>query len=131
MEKPNWRFAVVGNIVHEHTDGETIYYGTKAFTGGTKVYIHFNREEPVTTTLYVFGLNRFNRYASEVVSLNLVENIRIQRVYKPNAIAFAEYEEWMEGCRWMGSKVEDRKAAQKFLRLLKKSNFGNHPEVAS
>ena len=36
----NWRFGVVGNIVKQHLDNEGIIrYGTKAFTGGTKVYI--------------------------------------------------------------------------------------------
>lgn len=36
----NWRFGVVGNIVRQHLDDKGIIrYGTKAFCGGTKVYI--------------------------------------------------------------------------------------------
>ena len=40
MEEKKWRFGVVGNIVSEHTDENgNVYYGTKAFTPSTKVYI--------------------------------------------------------------------------------------------
>ena len=35
----NWSFGVAGNIVSKRVDDEGIlHYGTKAFTGGTKVY---------------------------------------------------------------------------------------------
>ena len=39
-ETKNWRFCVVGNIIAQHIDADgKLLYGSKAFSGGTKVYI--------------------------------------------------------------------------------------------
>ena len=39
-ETKNWRFCVVGNIISQHIDADgKLLYGSKAFSGGTKVYI--------------------------------------------------------------------------------------------
>ena len=57
MEEKKWRFGVVGNIVSEHTDENgNIYYGTKAFTPGTKVYISGKFWDKQRTDISVIGI---------------------------------------------------------------------------
>lgn len=63
MEK-EWRFCVVGNVRKSHIgeDGKE-YYGTKAFKGGTKIYIYTSFLPKGKTEAGVIGLNRFGRVA--------------------------------------------------------------------
>ena len=97
----NWRFGVVGNIVKKHIDDEGILcYGTKAFTGGTKVYIHGNIWNPGKTELSVIGRNRFGRYVYESVPVDSVENIRCQRIYKPVVLEIIDYDQAVESAIW-------------------------------
>lgn len=115
-EKKDWRFGVVGNIVHTHvgTDGET-YYGTKAFTGGTKVYIdgknwaNYERKDIV-----VIGLNRFKRYAIESIDPILIENVRFQVVHKPEVLMILDHEEAVEGWCWWKRTAQDKREAKEF-----------------
>jgi len=112
----NWRFGVVGNIVKQHLDNEGIIrYGTKAFTGGTKVYIDGKGWSPDRDTVSVIGLNRFGRYAIESVPVSLIENVRTQRIYKPTVLEIIDYEEVMEGWTWWKRTSADRKAAEAFV----------------
>ena len=51
MQEVEWRFGVVGNIVSEHTDENgNVYYGSKAFTPGTKITYTANFGIPKTLT---------------------------------------------------------------------------------
>ncbi len=115
-ENKNWRFCVVGNIVRSHkgSDGET-YYGTKEFTGGTKVYIDgknwFNFER---TDIAVIGLNRFKKYAIESVDPQLIENVRFQVIHKPVVLQILDYEECIEGWSWWGRTAQDKREAKEF-----------------
>lgn len=112
----SWRFCAVGNIKSQHTDKDgQVFYGTKAFSGGTKVYID-DRTYPVNgESVSVIGLNRFGRYAVESVPINLIENVRIQRVFKPTVLKMMDYLEVMDGWSWRGRTAEDRKALHAFI----------------
>lgn len=116
MDNKNWRFCAVGNIKEQHTDENgNVLYGTIAFTGGTKVYIYdlcwgLNKGE---TT--VIGLNRFKRYAVENVPINLIENVRFQRIFKPKVLEIMDYMESMDGYAWRGRTSADRKALEAFV----------------
>jgi len=114
----NWRFCAVGNIKSQHTgkDGQTLY-GSKAFTGGTKVYIDDKSRQANGETVSVIGLNRFGRYAVERLPAELIENVRVQRVFKPTVLKIMTYLEDMEGCPWRGRTAEDRKALHAFTAL--------------
>ena len=76
----NWRFCAVGNIVKSHLDEEGVQrYGTKAFTGGTKVYLGgkcLTSIVPELSEIGVIGLNRFGKYVVEHVPIQLIENVR-------------------------------------------------------
>ena len=112
----NWRFCVVGNIKAQHTD-ETgkVLYGTKAFSGGTKVYIDDKTWGLNDGRISVIGLNRFGRYTTESVPVGLIENVRIQRVFKPKVLEIMNYLEIMDGWPWRGRTAEDRKAVKTFV----------------
>ena len=108
----NWQFGVVGNIVKQHLDIEgVVRYGTKAFTGGTKVYIDGKGWNSDRDTVSVIGRNRFGRYVIESVPVSLIENVRTQRIYKPTVIEIMDYEEAVEGWTWWKRTSADRKDA--------------------
>ncbi len=115
-ENKDWRFCVVGNIVHSHSgaDGET-FYGTKAFVGGTKVYIDGkNWSNYERTEIVVIGLNRFKKYAIESVDPMLIENVRFQVVHKPEVLRILDREEAMEGWYWWKRTAQDKREAKEF-----------------
>lgn len=122
-EERYWRFCVVGNIVKTHPDEDgVIRYGTKAFTGGTKVYIPWkdwydidNREG-----ILVIGLNRFHRYATEYVPFELLENIRFQILFKSTVLRIIGGEETLEGFYSWGRTAEDKRGAKAFAERLSK-----------
>ena len=120
----NWYFCVVGNIVRTHYDENGILrHGTKAFKGGTKVYIHgrFDSEDRTTLDgveeLYVLGLNRFRRFALEGVPVGLIENVRVGRVYHPTVQKIMYHDNFGDGAAWYMDKVVDRKGTEAFVRL--------------
>ncbi|MBQ8150488.1 MAG: hypothetical protein IJ041_08210 [Clostridia bacterium] len=112
----NWRFCIVGNAVHQHTDANgQVLYGTKAFTGGTKLYINDRTWEPNHGSAFVIGLNRFGHYAVEQIPVELIENLRIQRVFKPTVLEIMDYLEKADGWLWRGRTAEDRRALVAFV----------------
>ena len=122
-EEKNWRFGVVGNIVSEHTDESgNVYYGSKAFTSGTKVYIHGKFWDPENPNIAVIGRNRFGRTVFESVPINLIENIRVKRIYKPSVLAIIDYLRVMEGLEWWERTAADRKHAENFAKELSKKS---------
>lgn len=115
-EKNDWRFCAVGNVKPQHTDENgKILYGTKAFRGGTKVYIDDRGWDTNGGEAAVIGLNRFGRYAVESIPINLIENIRVQRVFKPTVLEIMDYLEAMDGWPWRGRTAEDRKILKAFV----------------
>ncbi|MBR7159967.1 MAG: hypothetical protein IKD20_02905 [Clostridia bacterium] len=119
MEQIKWRFGVVGNIVSEHTDENgNVYYGTKAFTPGTKVYINGKFWDYKRTEISVIGRNRFGRVVLETVPINLIENIRTQRIYTPHVLEIIDYLRVVEGWEWWERTTADRKDAEFFVKNL-------------
>lgn len=114
----NWRFCVVGNITKQHLDENgNILYGAKAFVGGTKVYIDdrtFNLNEGMVS---VIGLNRYGRYAVENIPIDLIENIRLQRVFKPKVLEIMNHLEVMDGWVWHDRTAEDKRALNAFIKV--------------
>lgn len=120
MEESKWRFGVVGNIISEHTDDSgNVYYGTKAFTSGTKVYIDGKHWDHTRTDICVIGRNRFGRMVLESIPIHLIENIRTQRIYKPHVLEMIDHLRVMEGWEWWGRTAADRKESEKFVKEVK------------
>ena len=120
MEEIQWRFGVVGNIVSEHTDENGhVYYGTKAFAPGTKVYIDGKHWAPERADVSVIGRNRFGRVVMEKVPINTIENIRTQRIYKPRVLEIIEHLRVMDGWEWWNRTAADRKETEKFVKAIK------------
>ena len=114
----DWRFCAVGNIKPQHTDENgKILYGTKAFAGRTKVYIDDKTWRLEDESVSVIGLNRFGRYAIERVPINLIENIRLQRIYKPIVLRVMDNVEILDGWVWRGRTVADRKEITSFVKM--------------
>ena len=116
-QNKNWRFCVSGNIVRTHTgpDGIT-YYGTKAFSGGTKVYIDGrNWANYPRTEIVVIGRNRFKKFAIESVEPRLIENVRFQTVHNPVVLSILEHEEVFDGWYWWGRTAQDKREAKEFV----------------
>ena len=116
-EEVNWIFGVVGNIVKTHSgeDG-VVYYGTKAFTGGTKVYLNGKYWDSQCENIAVIGRNRFGRTVFERVPIELIENVRVQRIYKPHVLEIIDYLRWMEGLEWWERTAADRKDTERFVK---------------
>ena len=116
-ENVQWRFGVVGNITKSHLDenGE-VRYGTKAFTGGTKVFLYGKNWDSSQAEICVVGRNRFDRLAFEWVSVEHIENVRAQRIFEPNVLDFIWCEENMKGADWWERTSSDRKATKQFVK---------------
>ena len=120
-----WRFCVCGNIVLSHTgeDGKT-YYGTKAFSGGTKVYIDGKGSTDIIgNTIQVIGMNRFGHYAIEYIDPALIENIRFQIIRKRTVLRIMEHMEIMEGYSYWGRTASDKREAKAFADRWNKGCF--------
>lgn len=117
-ENNAWRFCAVGNIKAQHLgeDGQT-YYGTKKFSGGTKVYIDDKTWGLNVNKITLIGLNRFGHYEIDSVDVNLIENIRLQRVFKPTVLKIMEHLECLDGWQWRSRTSQDRKEIKAFIEM--------------
>lgn len=116
-----WRFCAVGNIIAQHPgeDGKVLY-GTKKFSGGTKVYIDDRTWGLNDGKISVIGLNRFKHYEIDSVDVALIENVRLQRVFKPTVLKIMEHVEWMDGWKWRERTAQDKKEIKTFVEMWKK-----------
>ena len=123
-----WIFGTVGNITAKHIDEDgNTYYGTKAFTPGTKVYIGGKYWappietdwDPSTTTIRVIGRNRFGRIAVERIPVFLIENVRVQRIYSPHILDIVSHIHALDGKEWWDNTVADRKGTENFVKMFK------------
>ena len=120
IETNNWRFCVVGNIIAQHIDADgKILYGSKAFSGGTKVYIDDLTYSLNQGRVSVIGQNRFGRYVVESVPNDLIENVRAQRIFKPVVLRIMGYLEFMDGWTWRGRTAKDKKEVYAFVEMWK------------
>ena len=121
--KSLWRYAVAGNIKKTRIDeNDILRYGTAAFKGNTKVYLcgrlwDERLPDENKTEISVLGLSRGGRYYVDSVSISLIENLRITRVYTPKVLEIMSDIEFCE-C-WWGNTQEERDDASSFLKRLK------------
>ena len=119
MEKL-WRYAVAGNIKKTRIDENGILrYGTSAFKGNTKVYLcgrlwDERLPDENKTHISVVGLSRGGRYYVDYVPIELIENLRLTRVYQPQVLEIMSYFEFSH-C-WWGNTQEERDDATAFLK---------------
>ena len=109
-----WQYCVVGNIVKTHTapDG-TVYYGSAAYTGGTRVYLCGKYWKPSAGKISVIGLNRYKQYRVNDVLPELIENVRWKKVYKPSVLRLMNNFEFWD-CWWHDTE-EDKAAVAAFV----------------
>lgn len=118
-----WRYAVAGNIKKTRIDENGVLrYGTAAYKGNTKVYLcgrlwDERLAEENKTEISVLGLNRGGRYYIDSIPIELIENLRITRVYTPKVLEIMSDIEFCE-C-WWGNTQEERDDASAFLKRLK------------
>lgn len=115
-----WRYAVVGNIKKSRIDENGILrYGTSAFKGGTRVYIYGRKwDERLTennkTDIFVVGLSRGRSYYACSVPIDLIDNVRVARVYSTKLLEIMSNHEFSDG--WWGSSQEERRDAYAFVK---------------
>ena len=121
--KNSWRYAVAGNIKKTRIDENGVLrYGTAAFKGNTKVYLcgrlwDERLPDENKTHISVVGLSRGRRYYVDYVPIELIENLRLTRVYRPQVLGIMSNFEFYE-C-WWGNTQEERNDASAFLKRLK------------
>lgn len=116
-DSKNWRFGVASNIAGKHTDSNgNVYYGTKAFTPGTKVYLDGKYWSNNRDDISVIGHNRFGKMVIESVNINLIENVRAQRIFNPQILNILSLLEAMDGWTWWGQSSCDRKETKQFVK---------------
>ena len=112
-----WCWALVGNIVNEHKYGEEkdIKKGTKHFSPGTKVYLAPASWGDGYERIHVIGIRKGNRkYIEIVMQTKYIENIRMQKVYKPAIVKRMINSENL----WWGDSDDDRKSIIEYLKYL-------------
>ena len=116
-EKLKWIFGAAGNIIKTHTDeAGIVYYGSKAFKGGTKVYLDGKYWEQDWNEISVIGQNRFGRWVYERVPTELIENVREQRIYNPKVLDIISHIRWLDGVDWWEQTVSDKKDVKRFVK---------------
>ena len=121
--KNAWRYAVAGNIKKTRIDENGILrYGTAAFRGNTKVYLcgrlwDERLPDENKTDICVLGLSRGRKYHVASVPIELIENLRVTKVYKPKVLDIMSDFEFCE--YWWGNTPEERDDALAFLKRLK------------
>ena len=114
QEECRWKFCAVGNIVKTHVDAEGILrYGSAAYTGGTKVYLRGKYWSEADATIPVIGLNRDKRFQVNDVPVELIENVRFGRTFKPSVLDIMDDWEFFD-C-WWHTTAEDRRQALAFV----------------
>lgn len=104
-----WRYGVAGNITKTHLDNQGILrYGSSAFCGGAKVYLCGKYWSKGLDTIGVIGLNRYKRFVFDDVPLELIENVRCTKVYKPSALKLMGNWEFND-CWWDKAARKDTK----------------------
>ena len=113
--KMEWKYCVVGNIAKRHIDKDGIpRYGTLAYTGGTKVYLCGKCWDGNTPQISVLGLNRCGKFQLHDIPVELIENVRCKRVFKPSILRIMDNWEFAN-CWWHNTNA-DRIAAREFVR---------------
>ena len=111
---PEWRWALVGNIIEEHPFGEEheIRKGTKQFAPRAKVYCSKVLWGDGYECMAVIGKPRNgNHYIEIVIKSKMVENFRLKKVFNPAIL------DKMNGARydWWEDSEEDKLEIQNYI----------------
>ena len=121
--KNDWRYAVAGNIKTTHVDENGILrYGTAAYKGNAKVYLcgrlwDERLPDENKTHISVVGLSRGKRYYVDYVPIELIENLRLTKVYQPQVLDIMSNHELCD--YWWGNTQEEKADASAFLQRFK------------
>lgn len=117
------KYCVIGNIAMEHSDENGITrHGTASFPGGRKVYISRRLWDD---GVVVIGLSRYkSRYASEIVPLAWIENIRFAKAFDPKVLELMINTEECPDMWWL-YKEEDKIGAAEYAQLLNRIKSGD------
>ena len=114
-DRAPWKYCVVGNILKTCVDERDLSFrnGTAAFRGGARVYLYGKPYSFDQDRICVLGLTRGHRFQVVDVSPQLIENVRLQQVYKPAVLKIMNNWEFRDS--WWHDTEEDRKDAARFV----------------
>ena len=114
-EKKEWKYCVVGNIVKERIDENGVLrYGTAAFKGGAKVYLCGKEYDFSRDSIDALGLSRGRRLQVIWTPRDQIENLRLQKVYRPGVLYIMNDDEFAR--YWWGDTDADKRDAEGFIR---------------
>ncbi len=114
LSDQDWRWCLVGNIVETHEYGEDheMKTGSKHFAPGAKVFMAPVRWGDGYERISVIGKPRKKQnYVEVIMRSELIENLRMQRVYKPAVLRRMDRSE----CHWWGNTDQDRDEIIEYL----------------
>ena len=109
-----WRWCLVGNIVktREYGEDREIKYGTKGFSGGTKVYLAPIQWGDGYERVVVLGKPRHKHGLAEmVIPLKHFENYRLKKVFEPNVLERMNKSDYS----WWENRDADREGIEGIL----------------
>jgi len=62
------------------------------------------------------------------VDVTLIENVRLQRVFKPTVLKIMDHVEQMDGWKWRERTAQDKKEIKTFVKaltLIRRYRYGN------
>ena len=121
-----WQYAAIGNIVRSHVDENGVLrHGAAAFSGGTKVYLAGRYWTPESKTIQALGLSRGKTYQVNSVPVELIDNVRCQRVFHPRVLEIMnDWECWTD---WWKNTPEDKEEVASFVENWKAA-YGETPD---
>ena len=109
-----WQWCLAGNIkeVHEYGEGHELRYGNKQFRPGAKVFVNLVYGGMAHEHILAIGIPRHaSHYIEIVIKRDVVENFRLQKVFKPAVLNRMKQSEW----DWWGNTDSAR---DKIIRVL-------------
>ena len=97
IPEQEWQWCLVGNIkeVHEYGEGHELRYGNKQFRPGAKVFVNLVYGGMAHEHILVIGIPRHaSHYIEIVIRRDVVENFRLQKVYKPEVLNRIKHSQW-------------------------------------
>ena len=119
---PEWIWCLVGNIKQSHEYGENneIRYGTKHFSGGTKVYCFPAYWGDGYENIHVIGKPRkSHKLILIVIKSELIENFRLKQIYDKRVIE----EMYCGGWGGWDNSEKSKNEINEMLEWLKKRNL--------
>ena len=113
-----WQWCLVGNMkeVHEYGESHELRYGNKQFRPNAKVFINLVYGGMGHERILVIGTPRHTaHYIEIVVKRDVVENFRLQKVFKPAVLKRIKQSEW----DWWGNTDSAR---DRIIRALESFN---------